>query len=91
MLLSRPPRGWRVPRKQLEERVQKFSAGQWAELIEASTGLSTRGSEAAVRRDQCDNVSKRADRALELVQMGELSWLWKVLRLHQEMTPRSRR
>ena len=76
MLLSRPPRGGRVPRKQLEERFQKFSAGQWAELIEASTGLSTTGSEAAVRRrrrDQGDNVSKRADRALELVQMGELS------------------
>ena len=76
MLLSRPPRGGRVPRKQLEERFQKFSAGQWADLIEASTSLSTRGSEAAVRRrrgDQADNVSKRADRALELVQMGELS------------------
>ena len=73
MLLSRPPRGGRVPRKQLEERFQKFSAGQWAELIEASASLSTRGSEAAVRRrrrDQGDNVSKRA---LELVQMGELS------------------
>ena len=61
----------RVTRKQLEERFQKFSAGQCAELIEASTSLSTRGSEAAVRRrrkDQGDNVSKRADRALELVQ-----------------------
>ena len=76
MLLSRPPRGGRVPRKQLEERFQKFSAGQWAELIEASASLSTRGSEAAVRRrrrDQGDSISKRADRALELVQMGELS------------------
>ena len=75
MLLSRP-RGGRVSRKQLEERFKKFSAGQWAELIEASTRPSTRGSEAAVRRrrrDQGDNVSKRADRALELVQMGELS------------------
>ena len=31
MLLSRPPCGGRVPRKQLEEQFQKFSAGQWAE------------------------------------------------------------
>ena len=42
VLLSRPPRGGRVPRKQLEERFQKFSAGQWAELIEASASLYQR-------------------------------------------------
>ena len=77
MLLSRAT-SWRArPQEAIGGAVPEvFSAGQWAELIEASTGLSTRRSEAAVRRrrrDQGDNVSKRADRALELVQMGELS------------------
>ena len=75
MLLSRPHRGGRVPRKQLQERFQKFSAGQWAELIEASGSMSMRGSQAAVRtrrRDQGDTVSKRADRALEVGSNGRV-------------------
>ena len=74
MWLSRPFRGGRVPR--IGGAVPEVQRSQWAELIEASASLSTRGSEAAVRRrrrDQGDNVSKRAERALELVQMGELS------------------
>ena len=76
MLLSRPPRGGQVPKKQLEERFSMFSAGQWAELIRASLALSATGSQAAIRRRRRrnhDDVHKRADRALQLVQMGELS------------------
>ena len=53
-----------------------FSAGQWAELIRGSLAMSATGSQAAVRRrrrQNHDDVHKRADRARQLVQMGELS------------------
>ena len=66
MILSRPPRGVHVPKK------TEFSAGQWAELVKASSSLFTRGTEDAARRrrrDHGDNVSKRPDRALR-----EHSW-----------------
>ena len=76
MLLSRPPRGGQVPKRQLEERFSMFSAGQWAELVRNSLATSATGSQAAIRRRRRrnhDDVRKRADRALQLVQMGELS------------------
>ena len=76
MLLSRPPRGGQVPKKQLEERFSMFSAGQWAELIRGSLALSATRPQAAIRRRRKrnhDDVQKRADKAMQLVQMGELS------------------
>ena len=76
MLLSRPPRGGQVPKKLLEERFQMFSVGRWAELVRASLELTATGAQAAIRRrrrNRGDDVQKRADRALKLVQMGELS------------------
>ena len=76
MLLSRPPRGGQVPKKLLEERFQMFSVGRWAELVRASVELTATCAQAAIRRrrrNRGDDVQKRADRALKLVQMGELS------------------
>ena len=60
MLLSGPPRGGQVPKKQLEEHFSMFSAGQWAELIGGSLALSATG-------QNHDDVHKRADRAMQLV------------------------
>ena len=74
--VEQAPRGGQVPKKQLEERFSMFSAGQWAELIRGSLALSATGSQAAIRRRRRrnhDDVHKRADRAMQLVQMGELS------------------
>ena len=71
MLLSRPPRGGHVPKKQLEDRFQMFSARQWAELISGSLALSATGSQAGVRRKRRshnDDVHKRADRALTVLE-----------------------
>ena len=75
MLLSRPPRGGQVPKKLLEERFQMFSVGRWAELVRASVELTATNAQAAIRRRRRnhDQVQKRADGALKLVQMGELS------------------
>ena len=50
--------------------------GRWEELIVASRQCDEAADKAAVRRrrrQQGDTVEKRADRALDLVQMGELS------------------
>ena len=97
MLLSRPLRAGRIPRMQLEERFQKFSAGQWAELIEASTSLSTRGSEAAVRRRRRDQRRQCFQASGPSVGVGpdgrvvRTALSYGRFRSHQEMTPRTRR
>ena len=50
-----------------------FSVGRWAELARASVELTATGVQAAIRRRRRnqDDVQKRADRALQLVPMGQ--------------------
>ena len=76
MLLFRPPRGGLVPRERLIERVNKFRAGEWSSLVEESMVVAASGqvsSRRRRRRQQVEDVERRANRALSLVQMGELS------------------
>ena len=64
------------PKEKLRERFNLFAQGRWEELILASRQCDEAADKAAVRRrcrQQGDTVEKRADRALDLVQMGELS------------------
>ena len=75
ILLHRPPRGGFVPKAQLQERVDKFLQGHWIALLETSLELSVQGSTASCRRrrTQKDTVERRATRAFDLCQLGELS------------------
>ena len=71
MLLFRPPRGGLVPRERLIERVNKCRAGEWSSLVEESLVVAASGQVSSRRRRE--DVERRANRALSLVQMGELS------------------
>ena len=77
MLLPRnkPPRGGGVPRKKLEERVQLFQNVQWSQLLERSLSNDEQAHHvfSRRRRHQTDSVEKRAERARNLVHLGELS------------------
>ena len=76
MLLHKPPRGGLVPRQQLEERFAAFAVGRWAELFRASREADVQASAQKVRRrrrEYTDDLSRRAQRAVSFVQMGELS------------------
>ena len=76
MILFRPPRGGKVPRKQLEERCQAFARGDWMYLVRQSMQAAEQGSVHASRwrrRHRGDDVNRRAARALRLVQLGEVS------------------
>ena len=76
MILFRPPRGGKVPRKQLEERCQAFARGDWMYLVRQSMQAAEQGSVHASRRrrrQRGDDVNRRAARALRLVQLGEAS------------------
>ena len=75
VLLHKPARGRLVPKEELRRRFNLFAQG-WEELIIASRQCDEVADKAAVRRrrrQQGDTVEKRADRALDLVHMGELS------------------
>ena len=57
---------------------QQARPSRWLVLVEESSSLvlTAMGAQAAIRRrrrNRGDDVHKRADRALKLVQMGELS------------------
>ena len=67
LLLHKPPRGGLIQKK-LEERLELFARGNWLSLLRASEQCA--GKEGKTTRDTLD---KRAARALELVQMRELS------------------
>ena len=71
LLLSRPPRHGQVPKLQ-DSFVIPFSNGEWAQLVEANLELSFEA-QFATRlrwREQKDELSRRADRALRSVQLG---------------------
>ena len=71
MLLARP-RGGKVSKKKLQERIDLFASGQWQSLLDASDECARAGvvSKArASRRPRQDNIQSRLQRAA-LVQMG---------------------
>ena len=72
LLLFRPPRGGLVPKGGLKKRVQKFCAGEWISLFEASMDGALAG-QSAQAKCQKDTKERRTARALALAQMGELS------------------
>ena len=74
MLLHRPPRGGLLGKEKLLARFEKFSAGQWTELLRASHSCSEQAAVASRRRGrrQESGLDKRVSRALHLVQLGEL-------------------
>ena len=82
MFLSRPPRGGEVPKLQ-NSFVIPVSSGERAQLVEANLEFSHFEAQFATRRrrrEHKDELSRRADRALRLVQLGELSDKnWKAL------------
>ena len=68
------PRRGMVPRKILEERVSYFQEVVWLRLLEESQACEREAHRASSRRrrDQVDSVEKRANKALSLIQVGEL-------------------
>ena len=73
LLLHRPPGGARIPKRKLVERFEKFSRGEWHDLIRESTTCDEKAavSRRRSRRRQVDELEMRATRAEMLVQMGE--------------------
>ena len=74
-LVAQTSRGGLVPKAQLQERVDKFLQGHWVQLQETSLELSVQGATASCRRRRGlkDTVERRATRAFDLCQLGELS------------------
>ena len=88
MMLHRSPRGGLIGREKLISRFDKFAAGQWHDFIVESIKCAEEAATAhrrRARRDHLNQDDKRAARAFNLVQMGELSAgrHWKEPRLPQ--------
>ena len=75
LLLTKPPRGGKVTKNKLLERVQKFASGEWLDLLRLSLEASEAASQlrSRRRRTQHDIVTKRVERAETLVCLGEIS------------------
>ena len=76
MLLRRPPRGRAVSREKVFDRFSRFSQGEWLGLIEEGRVLSEQSASASRRqrrRQQLNDVERRAIRAQHLVLLEELS------------------
>ena len=78
MLLHRKARGGQkaIPRHKLEERFVWFVAGRWLDLVELARQTEEQAQQSSVRRrrrQSTDDLAKRAERAVTLVQMGEVS------------------
>ena len=77
LLLHRPPRGGLVPKSKLVQRFDDFARGDWEKLFQSSDKCDEKASRAYTRKRRRqkpeDDITRRAARALALVQMGELS------------------
>ena len=76
MMLHRSPRGGLIGREKLISRFDKFAAGQWHDLIMASNKCAEEAAtvrQRRARRVQGNQDDRRATRAFNFVQMGELS------------------
>ena len=73
----RPPRGGKVPRRQLEARITMFQDGQWLQLLDESSNCAEKAHQNNIRekrrRDDDDGEAKRAAGALSVVRVGGLS------------------
>ena len=74
-LLHRSPRGGPISRDKLIGRFDQFAAGHWGDLIDASHKCTQEAVTAFRRRQRrsTDPDAHRARRALQFVQLGELS------------------
>ena len=72
-LLLHKPCGGLIPKGKLKERFNLFTQGRWEDLSQLCDADALKASSCRRRTQQGDSVEKRADRALDLVQMGELS------------------
>ena len=75
MLLRRPPRGGKVSKEKLTERLENFRNGRWIDLVRDSEEIGDQAVTAARRRRgrKGDDVESCAARTLFLTQSGELS------------------
>ena len=76
MLLHRKARGGAIPKHKLEERFAWFLAGRWLDLLESARRTEEQAQQSSVRRRRrhsSDDLAKRAERAVTLVKMGEVS------------------
>ena len=77
LLLFRPRKGGKVPKKALEERFQLFQEGRWLELLAFCRETERQVHQSSVRRRrrqrQDHGIQRRVDRAHNLVHLGELS------------------
>ena len=74
MLLHRPPRGGLISKAKLSERFDKFVRGEWNQLIRASMQCDEIAVVSRRRKGRRGNDQEhRATRALNFVQVGELS------------------
>ena len=77
LLLHRPPRGGLLPKSKLVQRFDDFARGDWEKLFQSSDECDEEASRAHTRKRRRqkpeDDITRRAARALALVQMGELS------------------
>ena len=75
LLLHRPPGGGLLSKEKLSDRFKMFSRGEWLQLLAASRVCDEKAATTRNRRRRRlpDDLERRAIRALQLVQMGELS------------------
>ena len=75
MLLFKPARGGLVSRETLTSRFNKFSRGEWLDLIEAGAKCAEEATTVSRQRRsrEVDVEEKRAAKVLAFVQVGELS------------------
>ena len=74
MLLFKNPRKGTVAKEKLMERLEMFRAGRWDQLLADSRRFADELSQLVSRRSRRGvTMSQRAERALRLVQLGELS------------------
>ena len=74
MLLFKNPRKGTVAKEELMERLEMFCAGRWDQLLADSRRFAEELGQLLSRRSRRGvTMSQRADRALRLVQLGELS------------------
>ena len=74
LLLFRPRKGGKVPKKALEERFQLFQEGRWLELLAFCRETERQVHQSSVRRRrrqrQDHGIQRRVDRAHNLVHLG---------------------
>ena len=73
MLLFKPPRKGTVAKEKLMERLEMFRAGRWGQLLAQQTVCKAGQLLSRRSRRGGPMTAQRADRALHLVQLGELS------------------